>query len=158
MALSGYNTLETILDDIEFIWHDSNSKKYTDLLPSSNYYAAWKCSICNGIYKESVSTFTIKHINKEDDCPYCKNKKPLPGFNTFAVKNKELMEEWDFKNNYLIINPDSILPTFSNEVWWTCKCGKNYKMSPKKRLYYKKRKMQSCPYCKGRRRKKYRNF
>ena len=41
------------------------------------------------------------------------------------------MREWNYQSNYLIINPDSILPTYSEEVWWICNCGKSYKMSPK---------------------------
>lgn len=157
-ALAGYNTLETVLDDIDLIWSDSNDKDYTELLPTSSYDAEWKCGVCNGLYKEAVYSFVPKHLNGEDDCPYCKNKKPLPGFNTLKVKCEDLMSEWNYRSNYLIVNPDEILPTYPEEVWWTCKCGKNYKMSPKKRLYYQKRHMKSCPYCKGRRRKKYRHF
>lgn len=68
------------------------------------------------------------------------------------------MKEWNYRSNYLIVNPNNILPTYPEEVWWTCECGKNFKMSPKKRLYYLKRHMKACPYCKGRRRKKYRHF
>ena len=94
----------------------------------------------------------------DNSCPYCNNQKPLAGYNTLKVKCEDLMREWNYRSNYLIINPDSILPTHSEEVWWICNCGKSYKMSPKKRLYYQKRHMKSCPYCKGRRRKKYRHF
>lgn len=231
-ALAGYNTLETILDDIDFIWNDSNDKDYTELLPSSSYDAEWKCGICKGIYKESVSSFVINHLNGEDDCPYCNgrkvlvgvntletvlsdidklwstlnekhytellptsnynaewrcnvcggfyfetvkkfiashlkgedscpycnNKRVLPNYNSLMVKCPTLMKEWNYRSNYLIVNPNNILPTYPEEVWWTCECGKNFKMSPKKRLYYLKRHMKACPYCKGRRRKKYRHF
>ena len=86
------------------------------------------------------------------------DRRVLPGYNSLRVKSPNLMNEWDYKNNYLIVNPDNILPSYSNDVWWTCACGKNYKMSPKKRAYYLKRHMKACPYCKGRRRKKYRYF
>jgi len=150
--------LETILDDIESIWSVSNRLHYTELLPASGYFAEWICGICGGQYFEQVNKFVLGHLNREDNCPYCKNKKPLAGFNTLKVKCEDLMSEWNYKSNYLIANPDSILPTSLEEVWWTCECGKNYKMSPKKRLYYQKRHMKACPYCKGRRRKKYRHF
>ncbi len=156
--LTGLNTLETVLDDIVSIWSTSNDKHYSELLPSSGYDAEWKCNICNGLYKETIYSFVPKHLNGEDDCPYCKKRKPLAGFNTLKVKCEKLMREWNYRSNYLIANSDAILPTYPEDVWWTCECGKNYKMSPKKRLYYQKRHMKSCPYCKGRRRKKHRHF
>lgn len=156
--LAGLNTLEIIINDVARVWSNSNDKHYSELLPTSTYYAEWKCDTCGGFYREQVNTFISKHLNGEDDCPYCKNRRPLAGYNTLKVKCKKLMEEWNYRGNYLIVDPDTILPTYPDEVWWTCECGKNYKMSPKKRLYYLRRKMKSCPYCKGRRRKKYRHF
>lgn len=156
--LTGYNTLETVLDNIDLIWSSANDRHYTELLPSSSYNAEWKCNICNGFYKETVNSFIKKHLSGEDDCPYCNNRKPLAGFNTLKVKCQNLMKEWNYRSNYLIVDPDTILSTYPEEVWWTCECGKNYKMSPKKRMYYQKRNMKSCPYCKGRRRKKHYNF
>ena len=156
--LAGFNTLETVLDDIESIWSDSNLESYTELLPTSRLYVEWVCGICGGQYSERINKYISKYLNGENNCPYCNNKKPLAGFNTLKVKCENLMREWNYRSNYLIANPDAILPTSSQEVWWTCECSKNYKMSPKKRLYYLKRHMKACPYCKGRRRKKHRHF
>lgn len=150
--------METVLDNIDLIWSSANDRHYTELLPSSSYNAEWKCNICNGFYKETVNSFIKKHLSGEDGCPYCKNRKPLAGFNTLKVKCQNLIKEWNYRSNYLIVDPDTILPTYPEEVWWTCECGKNYKMSPKKRMYYQKRNMKSCPYCKRRRRKKHYNF
>ena len=131
---------------------------YTELLPTSGLYVEWVCSICGGQYSERINKYISRYLNGENNCPYCNNKKPLAGFNTLKVKCENLMREWNYRSNYLIANPDAILPTYSQEVWWTCECSKNYKMSPKKRLYYLKRHMKACPYCKGRRRKKHRHF
>ena len=53
------------------------------------------------------------------------------------VKHDDLMEEWDFINNYLLCNPDEIIDTYSKDVWWDCKdCKTKYLMSPKKKIYY----------------------
>ena len=118
----------------------------------------WECEECGGIYRESIRKHIQDFYDNFNDCPYCNNRKPLAGVNTLKVKCESLMKEWNYRSNYLIVNPDAILPTYSEAVWWTCECGKTYKMSPKKRLYYQKRHMKACPYCKGRRRKKYRHF
>ena len=131
-----------------------NKGKPSEYLRDSSYAVLWTCPRCKGDYSYPICNRRVG----DNSCPYCNNKKVMPGLNSLAIQNKDLMAEWNYKNNYLIVNPDTILPTYSENVWWTCKCGKNYKMSPKKRLYYQKRNMQSCPYCKGRRRKKYRNF
>ena len=91
----------------------------------------------------------------DDSCPYCTNRRALPGYNSFAIKHAELLEEWDYINNYLICNPDTILDNNNINVWWICKdCNKRYSLSVKKKLYYNKRHMKSCTYCKGLRRKK----
>lgn len=153
-ALAGLNSFADVKKELLPEWSPRNELNPSEILPTSCYSALWICPDCHGEY-----SFPIRNRTKGDDsCPYCSNRKPLSGYNTLKVKCESLMKEWNYRSNYLIANPDSILPTYSEEVWWTCECGKNYKMSPQKRLYYQKRNMKSCPYCKGRRRKKYRFF
>ncbi|MBQ3601968.1 MAG: zinc-ribbon domain-containing protein [Lachnospiraceae bacterium] len=66
-----------------------------------------------------------------------------------------MMKEWNWINNYLLSDPDEILDRYSEPLWWNCpKCGETYLCSPQKRLYYQKRHMESCTYCKGYRRKR----
>ena len=68
------------------------------------------------------------------------------------------MKEWaTFENMILGVDPDTILPTYNKIVYWKCdNCNVHYiyKMTPKMRLYYEKRKMKACPYCKGLRQKR----
>lgn len=153
-VLPGVNSLAAVDAQLSKEWSENNEKKPTEYLRSSSYIVFWTCPTCHGDYLHSIRDRQVG----DNSCPYCNNQKPLAGYNTLKVKCEDLMREWNYRSNYLIINPDSILPTYSEEVWWICKCGKSYKMSPKKRLYYQKRHMKSCPYCKGRRRKKYRHF
>lgn len=152
--LPGFNSLADVDEELSKEWSVLNKGKPSEYLRISSYVVLWTCPRCKGDYSYPICNRKVG----DNSCPYCNNKKVMPGLNSLAIQNKDLMAEWNYKNNYLIVNPDTILPTYSENVWWTCKCGKNYKMSPKKRLYYQKRNMQSCPYCKGRRRKKYRNF
>ncbi|WP_442872506.1 zinc-ribbon domain-containing protein [Coprococcus sp. AM97-35] len=66
------------------------------------------------------------------------------------------MEDWDFIANYYLVNPDKILDAYSQKVWWNCKRSSDHKypLSPADKVFYQKRHRESCPYCKGRRRKK----
>ena len=126
-----------------------------DYLPNSNYAALWICSVCKGEY-----TYPIKDRRIGDVvCPYCNDMKVLPGFNSFKVRQEKLMKEWEFKANYLTTYPDHILSNYPKDVWWRCqKCDYTFKMSPKRRIYLHKRRMEACPFCKGRRQKRHYNM
>ena len=110
------------------------------------------CPTCHGNYPARI----IDVINGEADCPYCSGRKALPGKTSFAALHPDLMEDWDFIANYCLINPDEILDTYSQKVWWNCKRNSEHKypLSPADKVFYQKRHRESCPYCKGRRRKK----
>ena len=150
-ALLGFNS---IIDTNELLakeWSDNNDRKASEFTENNCYQALWICPTCHGEYAARVCDREVG----DDSCPYCSNKKALPGFNTFKVKYTDLMDEWDFINNYLLWNPDEILGTYSKDVWWSCKvCKSKYLMSPKRKIYFQRRHMKSCPYCKGLRRKK----
>ena len=150
-VLPGYNSLDVIKPDLTPEWSPNNEKRISDYFSTSSYFALWICPTCNGEYTAKISDREAD----DDSCPYCANRKVLPGYNSFAIKHAELLEEWDYINNYLICNPDTILDNNNINVWWICKdCNKRYSLSVKKKLYYNKRHMKSCTYCKGLRRKK----
>ncbi|MCT4457730.1 zinc-ribbon domain-containing protein [Lactiplantibacillus paraplantarum] len=85
----------------------------------------------------------------ETNCPYYRGRKVMPGYNPFVTKHPDLLEQWDSINNVFLADPDNILDRSTVQVWWYCADNSAHKL-----LYYKKRNMKSCPYCKGRRRKK----
>ena len=150
-ALKGFNSLADTHEELLKEWSINNDRNPEKLLKSSRYTALWKCPTCSGEYLARICDREIG----DDNCPYCNNRIVLSGVNSFYVNHKDLMEEWDFINNYLICNADQILDTYSKEVWWNCQvCKTKYPMSPKKRIYYQTRSMKSCSFCKGLRRKK----
>ena len=51
-ALAGFNSLDTVIENIDDVWEKINKKSYTELLPTSSYVANWKCSTCHGVYKK----------------------------------------------------------------------------------------------------------
>ena len=155
LPLPGFNTLADRYPEIAELWDVSNDRTADSVLPSSCYNAAWKCPDCNGVFNAYVTDM----VSGEADCAYCHDRKPLPGFNTFAVKHPDLMEEWMWRNNYALADPNGILDSYSYPVWWNCPKGSkefphHYTMSPANRVYNQQRGRETCPYCKGRRRKK----
>lgn len=155
-ALTGFNSLETVIENIDDVWGESNEKSYTELLLTSSYVAEWKCYTCHGVYKKRVSNYVKSIKNGKSICPYCNNKEPLAGFNTIETVNPDWLEEWSYRDNYLLCRPDEIAPNSAHKVWWKCKeCGYIYKMAPKTRAMFEFRHRKSCPRCKGLRRKKH---
>ena len=150
-VLPGFNSLADKYPDISKMWSNQNELSPNQVLPNTNT-ATWTCPTCHGDYPARI----IDVINGVTDCPYCSGRKALPGKTSFAALHPDLMEDWDYIANYCLVNPDEILDTYSQKVWWNCKRSSEHKypLSPADKVFYQKRHRESCPYCKGRRRKK----
>lgn len=150
-VLIGFNSLLDTHSLLTEEWSPNNERNASEFTKSNTYAALWDCPTCHGEY---IARICDREVG-DNSCPYCNNRKALPGFNSFKIKHHDLMGEWDFIDNYILCNPDEILDTYQREVWWNCKqCSTKYLMSPKKKVYFQHRHMKSCPYCKGLRRKK----
>lgn len=149
-VLPGVNSADVekpwLLDE----WSPDNAEPLRNYMISSSYRALWICPTCNQEYEASIRSRT----KGDNICPCCTKRRAYPGVNTFAVLHKDLMKRWSWQNNYLLCDPDQILERYNKVVWWECpKCKQLYRCSPQKILYYEKRHMESCSFCKGYRRK-----
>ncbi len=150
-ALPGYNSLIDTDYELSKEWSPLNERGPETYLKTNKSWISWQCQTCGGDYNYPINEREVG----DDSCPYCKGTRILPGFNSFKIKHPDLMEEWDYINNYLLCDADHILDNSIDKVWWNCiDCNHKYHMSPKQRVYYQKRYMTSCPYCKGLRQKK----
>ena len=151
-VLPGYNSLAARYPEIARLWSPQNTKSADEVLYNARESALWLCPECHGEFSSPVEKMTVG----DGDCPYCNNRRVLPGFNSFAAKHKDLLVEWDYVSNYILADPDQILDSCQIPVWWKCPENKDheYRMSPETRLTFQVRKKKSCPYCKGLRRKK----
>lgn len=109
---------------------------YTTKLP-----LLWTCGLCGG-------TFAMAACNRTtdvEDCPYCNNRKALPGRNDYAAIHPELLDEYAPDNER---KPDELVVTWKTNVKWVCPtCHGEYECSPVNR----KKGDNACPYCNGRR-------
>lgn len=148
--LVGYNTLADKKPNLIAEWSPNNESKPDEVVVTSTLPALWICPTCHGEYSASVRDREFG----DDSCPYCRNKKPLPGFNTLQARHPELVQqEWCYAENLLLgVNPDNILESYSGKVWWKCPtCGRKYIMTVKDRLVKQKRGHVACQQCRGRR-------
>lgn len=127
-----------------------------DVLKAAASKGTWKISFENALQCAEIPyQENFLHYSKGDNiCPCCTKRRAYPGVNTFAALQENLMNRWSWQNNYLLCDPDQILERYNKVVWWECpKCKQLYRCSPQKILYYEKRHMESCSFCKGYRRK-----
>ena len=158
-ALAGYNSLKFKHPElIETEWaEEENMEKgldSDDILEKSTKVAWWRCKTCGNLYEMSIRD---RLAIEGDPCPYCTERKALPGFNSFKTKHPELVEkEWaELENMFIRLDPDQILDTSTKTAWWKCPiCGNYYLMSVKQRLLKEKRGHNPCAFCNGRRLRK----
>ena len=159
-VLPGYNSFKARHEDLMAEWDytKNNDLGYDpDLISDANIrYVSWLCSTCGMKYTDFVKNRIFDKENGIISCPYCSGRKALPGYNTFKVRHKDLMDEWsDIENALLGVNPDNILDNNDDPVWWKCiNCKSKYIMSVKDRLMKQKRNHNPCTICDGRRWKK----
>ena len=88
----------------------------------------WEATICNRV--------------KNTGCPYCSNRKLLPGFNDLATTNPKLASEWHpIKNGKL--TPVDVFENSNQTVWWLGKCGHEWETK------VLTRQSCGCPICSG---------
>ena len=69
-------------------------------------------------------TSIYHRTQRSTNCPYCSNKKVLPGYNDLQSQHPELMSEWDFEAN--TIDPSAVAVKSNKSAAWVCPKGHRY--------------------------------
>ena len=148
-AIPGKTSFKALYPEMAAEYSSNNEVSSDTIISTYSPLVEWDCPVCNMTWKGSVKD----RVNEEIDCPYCNGREAIRGKTSFKALHSDMMKEWNL-GNWLFIDPDDIIENYSGSVWWTCsECRNSYAMSPRKKLFYKKRKKKTCPYCKGLRRK-----
>lgn len=120
-------------------------KEYNAISPDeiakkSNKICWWKC---NHGYDHPYQRSVYNQVLAGGECPYCSNKRVLPGFNDLQSSFPELMGEWDYERND--IKPYEILAHSSHKVHWKCSEGHTWIATPSQRTA--KERINVCPEC-----------
>lgn len=121
-VLKGFNDLATRMPSIvaKYWDHDKNILSLSEVMPSSNKKAWWKCSVGH-----SYDNWIRNVVVLKQRCSYCTNKKLLKGFNDLEYK------------------PSEILSGSHTKVHWVCKKGHNWRAIPYSRTVGK----SNCKKC-----------
>lgn len=132
--LTGFNDLATIAPEIASEFDTKkNGKAPEDVLFTLNIRPYWwRCSKGHS-FKAPIRNRTKLGLG----CPYCSNQKTMTGFNDI-LSDADMAKEWNYEKNKGL-DPSKINHHSIKKVWWRCKYGHEWRMSP-----YGK---QGCPVC-----------
>ncbi len=130
----------------EWNYEKNQMLKPNMITPFYNDKVWWKCSDCGFEWEASPANRVMG-----TGCPKCSLKRAsntrknniLQNGGSFADKNPELLEEWDYDKN--TIDPYKVNAGSGESVWWKCKNGHSWRTTIENR-----NKKIGCPYCSGR--------
>ena len=151
-AIPGKTSLKALYPYITAEFSSENDFDPDTMLPNNNAWVKWNCKECRLTWRSTVSD----RVTGVAQCPYCNGSKAIPGKTSLYAVFTELIGEWNFKANVLNADPDQLLPSSTQMVWWKCnKCNQSYQARIKDRVSTYIRKKVICSYCKGYRRQKH---
>lgn len=117
--LTGENDLESLYPEIAHEW---DFDKNVGLIPSkitahNGKKVWWKCQKDHS-WIASIASRTGKN---KTGCPFCSNKKVLPGYNDLETIFPALCKEWNFEKNTIL--PSEVVFGSGKKVWWKCAQG-----------------------------------
>ena len=141
-ALVGENDLATLYPNIAAQWDETKNGvlRPDAVTPGSNRRVWWKCE-----KGHSYRAVIAQRVQRGDGCPYCANRKVLPGFNDLATVQPLIAKQWHETLNGAL-TPEMVTAGSHKKVWWQCSYGHVWKAA----IYSRTGRQQSgCPVCAG---------
>ena len=146
-ALAGENDLATLYPDIAAQWDEEKNGALhpSNVTAGSNRRVWWRCE-----KGHSYRAMIAQHVQRGDGCPYCANRKVLPGFNDLATAAPLVAKQWHESLNGAL-TPGMVTAGSHKKAWWRCSYGHAWKA-----VIYSRAGVQQCgcPVCAGKTRRK----
>lgn len=141
-VIAGQNDLASKFPNIALQWHSTRNgnRRPDNVTAFSNFRVWWRCDRGHD-YQCTVAQRT----QGGSSCPYCANRKVLPGFNDLATKEPVVAEQWHTELNGGL-TPEMVIPGSKKKVWWVCPSGHVWKAAIYSRATGRK---TGCPVCAG---------
>ena len=146
-VLPGENDFATAYPKLAAQWDAERNGALTPEMvsPNSNRKVWWRCE-----RGHSFCAVIAHRVQSSSACPYCTNRKVLPGFNDLATLFPEVAKEWHPTLNGSL-TPEMVTAGSHRKVWWQCSEGHVWKAV----IYPRTGKQRcGCPVCAGRVRQK----
>ena len=146
-ALAGENDLATLYPDIAAQWDEEKNGVLhpNNVTAGSNRRVWWKCE-----KGHSYRAMIAQRVQRGDGCPYCANRKVLPGFNDLATVQPLVAKQWHESLNGAL-TPEMVTAGSHKKAWWQCSYGHVWKAT----IYSRAGVQQcGCPVCAGKTKRK----
>ena len=134
--LIGFNDLATTNPDLAKEVSPNSKIKATEVTAGSKKKLLWRC----GKNHEWESRVLIR--SHGSNCPYCSNKKIIPGFNDLATTNPKIAEEVSPNSK---IKATEVTSGSNKKLLWRCGKGHDWEATVSSRFQGK-----GCAYCSNR--------
>lgn len=120
----GVNDLATLYPNLAEEW---DKEKNGGLVPESfcddsTTVVFWRCPTCNGSWRKSI----VFRTRKDNGCPYCGNRKVLPGFNDLATKHPDVVDMWLPEENGNVEASEVLYCSGAKYAWSCGSCGSRF--------------------------------
>ena len=146
-ALAGENDLATLYPDIAAQWDGMKNGALhpSNVTAGSNRRVWWRCE-----KGHSYRAVIAQRVQRGNGCPYCANRKVLPGFNDLATAAPLVAKQWHETLNGAL-TPEMVTAGSHKKAWWQCSYGHVWKAA----IYSRAGVQQcGCPVCAGRTKRK----
>ena len=146
-ALAGENDLATLYPDIAAQWDEekNGALRPSSVTAGSNRRVWWRCE-----KGHSYRAVIAQRVQRGGGCPYCANRKVLPGFNDLATAAPLVAKQWHETLNGAL-TPEMVTAGSHKKAWWQCSYGHVWKAA----IYSRAGVQQcGCPVCAGRTKRK----
>lgn len=146
-ALAGENDLATLYPDIAAQWDGmkNGALRPNNVTAGSNRRVWWKCE-----KGHSYRAVIAQRVQRGDGCPYCANRKVLPGFNDLATVQPLVAKQWHESLNGAL-TPEMVTAGSHKKAWWQCSYGHVWKAAIYSRVGVQQ---CGCPVCAGKTKRK----
>ena len=135
----------SLADRFPLLASEWDAEKNLPLTPETTSYGShrlvwWRCP--NG---HSYRAVIAQRMQRGNGCPYCANRKVLPGFNDLATAAPLVAKQWHETLNGAL-TPEMVTAGSHKKAWWQCSYGHVWKAA----IYSRAGVQQcGCPVCAG---------
>ena len=142
LAVAGENTLADVAPNLAAQWDAEKNAPLTPEMVTAGTRRKvwWRCG-----QGHSYAAVIASRTARGTGCPYCANRKVLPGFNDLAAVKPKIAEQWHPTLNGNL-TPGMVTAGSHRRVWWQCPLGHVWKAAIYSRTGSQK---CGCPVCAG---------
>lgn len=138
-AIPGETDLATTNPELLAEWDEKNELSPRELTAGSHKPIRWVCK--EGHHWQAAPYSRTAGAG----CPYCANRRIIPGWNDLAATHPMLAREWDERMNGSL-TPQDVTRGSNRRVWWHCGAGHVWQAAVCSRT---RSNPAGCPICSG---------